>query len=187
MAYRNANYSAFYVDEPFAESNLGAYATEVFIYYNQLRAWKAADSTFSFIDAHGKTYNVRDDSEWETLKQRLHDRLDLSKNIILFLSSITRNSRAIREEIDYGINTKGLPVIVIYPDFTEKKEIHNKSGFTDEVRALWDKLPIFRDSMNSVATLHVPYKYQLIKKSLDDPDLMVQTMKSTTRYYYPAD
>ena len=187
MAYRNANYSAFYVDEPFAESNLGAYATEDFIYYNQLRMWKEADSTFNFIDAHGKTYNVRDNSSWETLKQRLHDRLNLSKNIILFLSDITRNSRALREEIDYGINTKGLPVIVIYPDFTEKKEIHNKFGFTDELRALWDKLPVFRDSMNSVATLHTPYKYQLIKEALDNPDFMVQTMGNADKYYYTGD
>ena len=28
MAYRNGNYSAFYVDEPFSESNLGAHANE---------------------------------------------------------------------------------------------------------------------------------------------------------------
>lgn len=54
---------------------------------------------------------------WETLKKRLHDRLDVSKNIILFLSDNTKDSRALREEVDYGINTKGLPVIVIYPDF----------------------------------------------------------------------
>ena len=30
MAYRNGNYSAFYVNEPFSESNLGAHATEDF-------------------------------------------------------------------------------------------------------------------------------------------------------------
>ena len=42
MPYRTANYSAFYVTEPFSTSNLGAYATPDFIYYNQLRAWKGA-------------------------------------------------------------------------------------------------------------------------------------------------
>ena len=103
MSNRTANYTAFYVKEPFDESNLRAYATPDFLYYNQLRAWKAADSTFPFIDAHAKTYNVRDDSSWETLKKRLHERLDMSKNIILFLSSNTKNSDALREEIDYGI------------------------------------------------------------------------------------
>lgn len=38
MAYRNGNYSAFYVDEPFSESNLGANSTPDFTYYNLLRA-----------------------------------------------------------------------------------------------------------------------------------------------------
>lgn len=49
------------------------------------------DSTFPFIDSHDKNYNVRDGSDWETtLKPRLRNRLNNSKNIILFLSSITK-------------------------------------------------------------------------------------------------
>ena len=84
MAYRNGNYSAFYVAEPFSESGLGANATKDFVYYNMLRAWKGADTTFPFIDSHDKNYNVRDGSDWEkTLKPRLRDRLAKSKNIIL--------------------------------------------------------------------------------------------------------
>lgn len=86
MPNRTANYVAFYVNEPFDESNLGAYATHDFCYYNQLKAWKGKDSSFPFVDAHAKTYNVRDDSSPETLVRRLHERLDMSKNIILFLS-----------------------------------------------------------------------------------------------------
>lgn len=50
MSNRTANYSAFYVAEPFDSSNLGANATPDFLYYNQLRAWKGADSTFPFVD-----------------------------------------------------------------------------------------------------------------------------------------
>lgn len=84
MSNRTANYAAFYVKEPFNASNLGAHATPDFVYYNQLKAWKSQDSSFPFIDAHDKTYNVRDDSSWETLKQRLHQRLNMSKNIIFF-------------------------------------------------------------------------------------------------------
>ena len=138
MANRTANYTAFYVKEPFNESNLGANATPDFLYYNQLRAWKAADSSFPFVDAHAKTYNVRDDSDWETLKARLHERLDASKNIILFLSGNTKNSLALREEIDYGINTKGLPVIVIYPDFKEKSDIWCSTGMRKQIKDLKD-------------------------------------------------
>lgn len=129
MSYRNGNYAAFYVSEPFNESNLGANATKDFVSYNQLRMWKGADSDFPFNDSHNKNYNVRDGSDWEkTLKPRLHDRLNNSKNIVLFLSSITKNSQALREEIDYGINTKGLPVIVVYPEYCEKSDIVTSGG-----------------------------------------------------------
>ncbi len=43
MAYRNGNYTAFYVAEPFHPSSLGANATKDFQYYNTLRMWKGAD------------------------------------------------------------------------------------------------------------------------------------------------
>ena len=118
MAHRINNYSAFYVSEPFSETNLGAYSAKDFVYYNMLRAWKGKDCSFPFLDAHDTTYNVRDNSDWElTLKPRLHQRLRNSKNIILFLSENTRNSSALREESDYGINVLGLPGIVVYADF----------------------------------------------------------------------
>ena len=184
MSNRTSNYAAFYVKEPFSASNLGANATPDFVYYNQLRAWKAQDSTFPFIDAHAKTYNVRDNSQWTTLKQRLHERLDTSKNIVLFHSKNTQNSRALRDEIDYGINTKGLPVIVIYPDFKEKSDIWCSTGMKQQVKDLWDKLPVFRDNMDKVATLHVPYRKALIESALKDDDLKVQTMARATQYHY---
>ena len=81
------NYSAFYVSEPFSESSLGAHASKDFCYYNMLRAWKGLDSSFPFNNAHDTTYNVRDNSDWETtLKPRLHQRLRNSQNLIYFLS-----------------------------------------------------------------------------------------------------
>src|SRR5690606_9016412 len=120
------NYSAFYVSEPFSESSLGAHATRDFCHYNMLKAWKGLDSSFPFNNAHDTTYNVRDNSDWEfTLKPRLRQRLRNSKNIILFLSNDTISSRALREEIDYGVNSLELPVIVIYPDLKTKDDLLN--------------------------------------------------------------
>jgi len=76
MAYRNGNYAAFYVAEPFNASALGAHATKDFCYYNMLRAWKGKEASFPFNDSHDKTYNVRDNSDWETtLKPRLRERI----------------------------------------------------------------------------------------------------------------
>ena len=186
MAYRNGNYSAFYVDEPFSENNLGANSTPDFTYYNLLRAWKGAESTFPFIDSHDKTYNVRDGSDWEkTLKPRLHSRLDKSKNIILFLSSITTYSRALNEEMDYGIKVCGLPVIVIYPEYSENSDIIDSNGnIKKQIKNLWDNLPRFKNNKSSVAVLHIPEKKELIEKALNNEDFMVNTMTNPGDYIY---
>ncbi|MEO5328171.1 MAG: TIR domain-containing protein [Magnetococcus sp. THC-1_WYH] len=189
MAYRNGNYSAFYVQEPFEKNNLGANAARDFVFYNLLKAWKAKDQNFPFIDSHNKNYNVRDGSDWDkTLKPRLHDRLNNSKNIVLFLSSFTKNSKALREEIDFGINTNGLPIIVVYPDYSDKSDIINcQSGpIKKQIVDLWDKLPIFRDSMSLVPTLHLPNKKDLIENALKDSKYMVQTKCDNGKYFYPC-
>ena len=189
MAYRNGNYSAFYVNEPFNGSNLGAHATRDFVYYSMLRAWKGADSSFPFIDSHEINYNVRDGSDWEkTLKPRIRDRINNSKNLILFLSSITKYSKALREEIDYGINNKHLPVIVVYPEHSEKSDIINCSSNTirKQIKNLWDKLPIFRDSMNEVPTIHVPNQKSLIKKALENKKFEVSTKREPGEFFFPC-
>ena len=150
-----------------------------------LRAWKGADTSFPFIDSHNKNYNVRDGSDWEkTLKPRLRERIRNSQNIVLVLSYITRNSRALSEEIDYGINDQGLPVIVIYPNFDSEKDIANSSGITKQVKELWDLLPVFRDSMWKVPTIHVPYRKDLIRSALEDEKFMVNSKRDTKDYYY---
>ena len=52
------------------------------------------------------------------------------------------------------------------------------------VKNLWDKLPIFRDSMKEVPTLHVPMKKELIKTALQDEGFMVGTKKESRIYRY---
>lgn len=185
MSSQSCNYSAFYVAEPFDSCALGANATKDFCYYRMLQAWKAGDSSFPFNNSHETTYNVRDNSDWETtLKPRLRERLRNSKNIIVFLSSNTKSSRALREEMDYGINVLGLPVIVIYPEFDTKQSLLEGGKLKQSVRALWEKLPVFRDSMEKVPTLHVPMSKSLIAASLRDTDLMLATKKAPGIYRY---
>lgn len=185
MAYRNGNYAAFYVAEPFNASALGAHATKDFCYYNLLRAWKGKEASFPFIDSHDKTYNVRDNSDWETtLKPRIRERLRSSKNIVLFLSSNTKNSKAIREEIDYGINDQRLPVIVVYPEYDTKESLLTNGLLKQSVKNLWINLPIFRDSMSEVPTLHVPIKKDIIEVALNNKDFMLATKKNPDFYWY---
>jgi hypothetical protein len=188
MAYQNGNYCAFYVDEPFNQNNLGANSTKDFVYYNLLKAWKAADTSFPFIDSHDKNYNVRDDSDWEkTLKPRLQDRLNNSKNIILFLSSVTKSSRALREEIDFGINTNELPVIVIYPEYSKKDDIIDRdpNSIKTVIKDLWGKIPIFLDSMSKVPTIHIPNNKELIIKALKDDDFKINSKGKLGKFFYP--
>lgn len=186
MAYRNGNYCAFYVAEPFNTSTLNAHATKDFVYYNLLRSWKGAAPSFPFNDSHDKTYSVRDGSDWEkTLKPRLRERLNSSKNIVLFLSERTKNSNALREEIDYGINTAGLPVIIVYPDYETKESLITGGKLKQEIRELWNNLPILRDSISKVPSIHIPMKKELISKALEDKDFMVNTKTTATIYFYP--
>jgi hypothetical protein len=99
---------------------------------------------------------------------------------------VTVSSRALKEEVDYGINTKGLPVIVIYPEYSEKSDIvTSEKNFKKQIKDLWDKLPKFRDSMGNVPTLHVPNKKALIKKALEDKNFMVTTKCNAGTYFFP--
>ena len=185
MANRTGNYCAFYVAEPFNQNNLGANAAKDFCYYNLLKAWKAADTSFPFVDSHNKTYSVRDGSDWEqTLKPRLHERLNASANVVLFLSSETKYSRALREEIDYAINTNGLPIIVVYPEIKDKVGVHTLVGFTTKVKNLWNTLPVFRENKYKEPVLHEPNSKSQIKSALGDIDFRVATKTTADDYFY---
>ncbi len=182
---RNATYCAFYVAEPFNASALGAHATKDFCYYNLLRSWKGSDTAFPFTDAHATTYSVRDGSDWEsTLKPRLRERIRSSKNIVLFLSASTVNSQAVREEVDYGINDQGLPVIVVYPEYDTKESLLSNGALKSSVKALWNNIPILRDSITKVPTLHVPIKKELVRSALEDKDFMIGTKADAKIYIY---
>ena len=172
MGYRNANYSAFYVAEPFNPNF--AYSAKDFCYYQTLKMWKENDSSFPFVDAHDKTYSVRDGSDWEkTLKPRLHERLRQSANVVLFLSSNTKYSRALHEEIDYAINTLELPIIVVYPDFVEDTQLFEEGYFSQYVKSLWNKIPVFKKDRNKVPVLHVSMNKYSIAQALQSTNFRV--------------
>ncbi len=187
MAYKTGNYCAFYVTEYGSDSNLAAHAVKDFVYYNLLRAWKGKDSTFPFVDSHEKNYNVRDTSDWETtLKPRLRDRINKSKNLIFFLSKTTLNSRAVREEINHAINVNEIPVIVVYTDYNEISDIINCGTNTikQKIKDMWGQVPTFRDSKYKVPVLHIPFKKDLIRAALNDPELRYSTKTDAGDYWY---
>lgn len=178
------NYAAFYVAEPFSPCNLGAHATPDFKHYNLLRAWKAKDSSFPFLDAHETTYNVRDGSSWElTLKPRLRKRLNNSKNIVLILSSNTKESRALKEEIEYGVGELGLPLIIVYPELSNR-EIGSGYDVGERAMKYWEKLPCLKKVIRSVPSVHVPLEKDKIQEALEDTDFMIQHKHSNFCWRY---
>jgi len=185
---RTGNYCAFYVPEPFNTSALRAHAVADFCHYDKLRAWKDLDETFLFNDSHHQAYNVRDHGDWEmTLKPRIRERLRNAKNIILFLSSRTTTTRALREELDYGINDQGLPVIVIYPDCDTQEDMRASNGtLKKSLEVLWESVPIFGESMYNVPTLHIPLKMSLIRKVLSSPHYTIDTKLDPGVYRIPV-
>jgi hypothetical protein len=79
-----------------------------------------------------------------------------------------------------------LPVIVIYPEYATKEDLLINDSLKQAVKNLWAKIPVFKDSMDSVPTLHVPMKKDLIKTALNNPGFMLETKKEADIYRYPA-
>lgn len=185
MSYKNGNYTAFYVDEPFVDGRSVVTAPD-FCYYNLLKAWNAGDSNFHFVDSHEKTYQVRDGSDFIiTLVPRIRERLGNSKNIILFLSSHTKQSRALKEEIEYGALELGLPIIVVYPELSKNSEIHKNYVPTERVCNLIEAhLPILKKAMGIVPTAHVLLNKSNINASINYDKLTVNGKEDTCFYGY---
>ena len=183
--YRNGTYTAFYVDEPFVDGKTAVTAPD-FNYYNLLKAWKENDPSFKFINSHDKTYEVRDGSDFEnTLVPRIRKRLRNSKNIILFLSSHTKQSKALKEEIEYGAITLGLPIIVVYPELDKESQITDNGKLTQYIKNLIaTKLPILDKAMKVVPTAHILMKKAYISGCINYGKLTVQGKENTNYYYY---
>ncbi len=80
MSYRNKTYVAF--------------ASEDIHYFRLMTAWKASDNVdFDFTNAHD-IYEARDTSAPETIKRRLRERLNNTKQVILLGEAVTRVERA---------------------------------------------------------------------------------------------
>ena len=119
-----------------------------------------------------------------TLKPRLRERLRSSQNVVLFLSSNTVSSRALQEEIDYAINDQGIPLIVVYPEFNTKESLLSNGSLKQSVKSLWSKVPVLRDSIGNVPSLHVPMVKALISSALKDADFKLATKTTATAYHY---
>lgn len=150
MAYRNGIYIAFDGQGTTSpdESDIK--------YFNLLKAWKKSDQDFKFSDSHKKTYQVRDYSSRETLKRRLRERLNESKNFLLILSGDTRSDREmLNYEIEVAIEL-GLPIIVTYTEI--KQAIFNPTVLA----RYWPLSLTEAIKSKTVKCIHIPFKKEPI-------------------------
>lgn len=170
MGYRNGTYVAFD-----GQDTTIPYESDI-QYFNLLKAWKGHSNDFKFSDSHKKTYSVKDSSQKDTLKRRLRERLNESKNFILILSNDTRNDREmLNYEIDVAIEL-GLPIIACYVGF-------------EKILAPADLYSYWPDSLNSaikaktVRCIHIPFKKAPILDAISQFSIHSENSLGSLSYY----
>lgn len=120
------------------------------------------------------------------MKRRVRERLQSSKNIVLFLSSATISLVALNEEIECGIENQGLPVVVVYPDFKTNASLLLNGALSEGVKELWSRLPAFKRLMPNFPTLHIPLNQEAIVSALTNSDFSLISKTTPDIYRYSA-
>ena len=147
MFYRTGTYVAFHAagtSDP-TESDMK--------YYRTLQMWDVRpDHAFEFTNSHEKTAAVRDSSERETLKRRLIERLNRSKNMILIIGATTRHDTDwVPFEISYAIDRCRIPIIAAYPGYINITA-------PAALAYLWPPALAARIWNGTAHVIHVPFK-----------------------------
>lgn len=159
MSYRNKTYVAF--------------ASEDIHKYRLMTAWRANEHIdFDFVNAHD-IYAARDSSTPETIKRRLRERLNNTKQVVLLGSSAARRKGGdgfsfLAYEVG-AIISLGLPVVVANLD-------KSRRGVSGNIPAPFAHKDYF--------TMSVSFGPTIIKYALDNyvPDFASST--KTGSYYY---
>ena len=147
MAYRSGTYVAFH-----ARGTTNPTASDI-KYYNTMKMWDASKTIeFGFTDSHDKTAAVRDSSKRLTLKRRLQERLDNSKQLVLIVTSDTKlDTDWVPFEITYAIDDKKLPIIAVYPGYRAVMD-------PNQLFRLWPPALSARILNGRANVVHIPFK-----------------------------
>lgn len=178
MNYRTGTYVAF---DGLGESDP---AKSDYRYYALLQAWSENDKIeFKITNSHEKTYAVRDDSLRKTLHDRIDQRLRMSKQMVVIISSSTRESGSVLSyEIRRAIDVDNIPLIIAYPEQGPITSINDLSG----VRSWWPMALRSRIDANSGYFLHVPFAKDPLRAAIGYAT--IQKIGGTTgSFFYNAD
>jgi hypothetical protein len=173
MPYRNGTYIAFH-----AGGTTDPTKSDI-KYYNILKGWAAHKHIeFTFVNSHDKTAAVRDSSSYSTLLRRLRERLNASKQFLLFVSEITKkDADCVPYEIEYGVDVCRLPIIAVYPGY-------------DFILAPWDLSSLWPQALeerirNSTArVIHIPFIRSAVVDALGQFDVFNTKYPSNGYGYY---
>jgi Thoeris protein ThsB, TIR-like domain len=186
MPYKNGTYVAF--------DGLGTTdPTKSDIrFYNLIKGWDAkASDNFTYVDSHAKTSQVRDSSQEKTLKTKIRERLNNSKNILIILSSDTRKSGSMLSyEIEYAVDTLKLPLIIAYVDYKVVATPLDLSSYWPTV--LHDKMKekVIVDGEKTdedkVKAIHIPFIKDVVLSAISRFDIKSKLL-SSKKFYFDKD
>ncbi|AMS04502.1 molecular chaperone Tir [Acidipropionibacterium acidipropionici] len=159
MSYRNKTYVAF--------------ASEDIRYYRLMTAWRANDNIeFDFINAHD-IYTARDSSTPETIKRRLRERLNNTKQVVLLGSADARrkggNGNSFLAYEVGAIISLNLPVVVANLD-------GSRQGVSGNIPAPFASKDYY--------TMSVSFGPTIIKYALDNYAPDFAGSEKTGSYFY---
>ena len=180
MSYRNKTYIAFYVSQPTTQCNLRYHCAPDLNYYHLIEAWVENNDDLQLYDAHKSTYSVRDTSDFEnTLLPRLRERLKNSKNIVLILSDETKLSKALKFELEYGIETLKLPLIIMYPNL---EPVNINGCLSYQAKNRLERLSPLKNASSKVPILHIMFNENQLVEALKFPGFNLSTKTEPGNY-----
>ena len=172
MRNRTGTYVAF---DGLGESNP---SKSDFKYYATLQAWAAnTNIDFRLTNSHEKTYAVRDDSLRVTLKSRICERLSMSKNILIVLTSQTRKTGSMLSyEIQKAVDDYELPLIIAYPEYEYILNV-------DSHRDIWPDALRIRIDNGTAKAIHISFKKDPIFDAISQFTVQCNGLTSGKDYY----
>ena len=157
MAYRNGTYIAFHAN------GARTPGTSDLDYYRLLTAWAAhKDIEFKFVDSHEKNAAIRDGSKQETLRARLRDRLNNSKQMVLVIGDTTfMDDDWVPFEITHAVDRCGLPIIAAYTG------IRARITSAESLRPWWPNALRERIDNYSARVIHVPFRQRPLLAAIE--------------------
>jgi len=146
-------------------------------YYNLLRAWHVReDNDFEFVNSHDKTAAVRDSSRKETLRRRLVERLNNSKNMILIIGKTTwQDMDWVPFEIEHAVDDCAIPIIAAYPGYTYIMK-------PEDLRSLWPAALEVRIDAYAARVIHIPFRREPLTEAVSQFHL--NNLPSSPLTYY---